>query len=197
MVVGGGAVAERKASSLLESGARVVVISPDLSPTLRDWAKVGRIEIVPRSYQEGDLIGAMVAVAATDSGRVNEMVAIEARAAGVLVNVVDRPELCDFIVPSVIRRGDLLISISTGGRSPALARRLREELERTLGPEYEALARLVGEVRESLKKDGRQVSPEGWQSAITPELVELVKRGQLEEARAQLVALLSRVESGS
>jgi precorrin-2 dehydrogenase / sirohydrochlorin ferrochelatase len=190
VVVGGGVVAERKVSGLLESGAAVTVIAADLTPALIEWAAAGRIEATPRAYQTGDLNGAVLAIAATGDERVNAAVADDARSAGVLVNVVDDPPRCDFIVPSVVRRGDLTVSVSTGGRSPALARLVREDLERALGPEYEDLTLLVGDVRESLLRSGKRVSFEQWQSATTPELLQLVKRGQIDEARSRLMALV-------
>ena len=155
LVVGGGEVALRKARALADAGAHVRVVAPKLAP---GFAEDGRFECVAARYEKQHLEGALVAVAATDDEAVNCRVAEDARAADVLVNVVDRPELCDFIVPAQVRRGDLLIAVSTGGAAPALAKRLRERLEKEFGPEYETYLAVLREVREDLKK--RNVAPD-------------------------------------
>lgn len=187
VVVGGGAVAERKVRALLECEASVTVISPELSPGL--GLLRSQADFLLRLYQEGDLEGAFLAIAATDDREVNRQVAGEARRKGVLVNVVDDPDYCDFIVPSVVRRGELSVAISTGGRSPALARKVREALEAFLGPEYEELLALLAEARQQYK--GR-VPPEGWQQAASAEVLGLLRRGEREAARARIAAALSR-----
>jgi len=149
VVVGGGEVALRKVRALADVGAKVRVVAPKL---VARFAEDGRFECLAERYQKRHLEGALIAVAATDDEAVNRRVAEDARAAGVLVNVVDQPELCDFIVPAQVRRGDLLIAVSTGGAAPALAKRLRERLEKEFGPEYATLLDVLGEVRENLKK---------------------------------------------
>ena len=155
VVVGGGEVALRKARALADAGARVRVVAPDLLPA---FAEDGRLECLAARYEKRHLEGARVVVAATDDEAVNRQVASDARAAGILVNVVDRPELCDFIVPAQVRRGELLIAIATGGAAPALAKRLRERLEEEFGPEYATLLEALREVREDLKR--RNVAPD-------------------------------------
>jgi len=155
LVVGGGAVALRKARALAEAGARVRVVAPQILTECREDT---RIECVCEAYAARHVQGARVVVAATDSEETNARVAADARQAGALVNVVDRPELCDFIVPSQVRRGDLLVAISTGGAAPSLARRLRERLEQDFGPEYETYLAVLREVREDLKS--RNLAPE-------------------------------------
>ncbi|MGB2753829.1 MAG: bifunctional precorrin-2 dehydrogenase/sirohydrochlorin ferrochelatase [Phycisphaerae bacterium] len=149
VVVGGGEVALRKARALADAGAHVRVVAPKL---VAGFTEDGRFECLAARYERHHLEGALVAVAATDDEAVNRRVAEDARAAGVLVNVVDRPELCDFIVPAQVRRGDLLIAISTSGAAPALAKRLRERLEKEFGPEYATYLAVLREVRENLKK---------------------------------------------
>jgi precorrin-2 dehydrogenase/sirohydrochlorin ferrochelatase len=149
VVVGGGEVALRKARALADAGAHVRVVAPTL---VAGFTEDGRFECLAARYERHHLEGALVAVAATDDEAVNRRVAEDARAVGVLVNVVDRPELCDFIGPAQVRRGDLLIAISTGGAAPSLARRLRERLEKEFGPEYATLLEVLREVREDLKK---------------------------------------------
>lgn len=151
VVVGGGAVALRKARALADAGARVRVVAPELLPDLADE---GRFECVAESYAAEHLAGARIVIAATDDEAVNARVAANAREAGALVNVVDRPEQCDFIVPSQVRRGDLLVAVSTGGAAPSLSRRLRKRLEGIFGPEYEPLLEALREVRDDLKARG-------------------------------------------
>jgi precorrin-2 dehydrogenase/sirohydrochlorin ferrochelatase len=155
VVVGGGEVALRKARALADAGAQVRVVAPELAP---GFAEDRRFECVAARYEKRRLEGALVAVAATDDEAVNRRVAQDARAAGVLVNVVDRPELCDFIVPAQVRRGSLVVAVSTGGAAPALAKRLRERLEKEFGPEYATYLAVLREVREDLKR--RNVAPE-------------------------------------
>jgi len=144
LVAGGGDVGERKARALLECGAHVIVASPTVTPGLAALAARGYIERRERTFRRSDLRGCALAVAATGERRVDEALAAMARRWHVLVNVVDRPDHCDFILPSVLRRGELQIAVSTGGRSPALAREIRRRLEGLFGPEYAELVRRVG-----------------------------------------------------
>jgi siroheme synthase-like protein len=135
VVVGGGAVAQRKARSLLASGASVRVICPAASAGLTTLFEKGKIDWVQRHYRRGDLNGAYLAFAATDNTNTNERVAYEARERGIPVNVVDSPAACDFLVPSTVKRRDLVISISTGGTAPAVAKHMRKRLNQLLPPE--------------------------------------------------------------
>jgi len=152
LVVGGGRVAERKVALLLEAGADVAVVSPVVTPRIADLAARGAIRLARRTVRPADLDRVFLAFAATDDAEVNQGVAREVRSAGGLVNVADAPEACDFHVPSVVRRGDLTIAISTGGGSPALAKRLRQRLEATIGPEYEAFLAALRELRARAKE---------------------------------------------
>ena len=190
VVVGGGTVAERKVEGLLGAGARVTVISPELTPALATLKEEGRLHHVARLYREGDLEGYEVAVVATDDGAFNAEVAAEGRRHRVWVNAVDDPPNCDFILPSVIRRGDIVIAASTGGASPALARRLREELEAFLSEDYGPLAELLQEVRQELRSRGIVVDPEAWQRAIDGRLRALLARRRRARAKAYLLASL-------
>jgi precorrin-2 dehydrogenase/sirohydrochlorin ferrochelatase len=147
LVVGGGKVAERKVRSLLEVGAQVVLISPQLTPGLAVLAGRQAVTYCNRHYHPADLEGAFLIISATDNSVTNGQVARDAQARGLLVNVVDKPELCNFIVPAVVRRADFSLSIATGGKSPMLARKIREKLEMQFGPEYGALVDLLGKVR--------------------------------------------------
>lgn len=162
VVVGGGEVAFRKAESLLSAGAAVAVIAPKTGKDILALAKKGAIRLVKRGYKEGDLKGAFLVISATGSKEVNRAVYKDASKAGTLINVVDDPELCGFIVPSIIDRGNLLIAISTSGLSPLLAKALREELEGYIGEEYGEFVEVLGAVRRKLLKNGaNRVKKEG------------------------------------
>jgi siroheme synthase-like protein len=187
VVIGGGEVALRKAESLLECDARVGVISPEICYGLNKLATDGKITVTERNYEAGDLAGAFLAIAATGDEEVNRLAAAEAEQRGILVNVVDAPELCSFIVPSIVRRGYLTLAVSTGGVSPALARKIRVKLEREFGEEYGELTRLIGEVRREIKDEGRRVDAERWQEALDLEsILELLRHGRREDARRQV-----------
>lgn len=193
MVVGGGEVALRKVRALLEHGASVEVISPAPSPELNKLAQRGEIKVLRRSYQPGDLKGAFLAIVATDNRALNRQVVKEAKDKAVLVNVADDLQNSDFIVPSSLRRGLLTIAVSTGGVSPALARKIRARLEKDFGDEYASLVRLVGEVRAELKRQGIKVSGDDWQKTLDLDLIlDLLKRGEDEKARAVLLENLMR-----
>lgn len=153
LVVGGGAVAERKVRALLAAGASVRVVSPTLNEALAGLAREGRILYVRRGYRPGDLAGVLLVVAATASPALNTRIARECRARRILVNVVNAPEAGNFLVPAVLRRGALVIAVSTGGKSPLLARILRDELAARYGPEYAELPELVGGLRKALRGD--------------------------------------------
>lgn len=150
LVVGGGGVAERKIAGLLECGANVVVVAPEITATVAALADDGTIELHRRVYVEGEAAGYFIVIASTGNRPVNRMVSRDAGASGRLVNVADTPELCSFFVPSVLRRGDLRIAVSTGGASPALARRIRRDLEESYPPAYEKLLDRLRELRRSL-----------------------------------------------
>jgi len=148
IVVGGGTVAERKIDTLLDAGAQVTVVSPECTPLVRRWANVGRLALMGREYRAGDLRGFRLAYAATSDAAVNRALRVEARVEGIWLNAIDQPDLCDFITPAIVRRGNLTIAISTNGRCPGLARRIREELEKQFGPEYAGLVDEMGQQRE-------------------------------------------------
>jgi siroheme synthase-like protein len=191
VVVGGGEVAFRKVKMLLECGGKVTVISPKPHPEMAKLSEEGAIHFVQKDYEAGDLKDAFLAVAGTNVNEINRRVADEAKKEGVLLNVVDDPEQSGYIVPSLFRRGDLTIAISTGGTSPALARKIRAKLEQEIGGEYASLLSLIGEVRSLLKKKGYLVSPDAWQEAIDLDsLAELVRAGQRERAKADLLKRL-------
>jgi precorrin-2 dehydrogenase/sirohydrochlorin ferrochelatase len=146
--VGGGEVGARKAEGLVVCGARVVILSRELALPLEKMKQEGRIDHVEADYAASYLRGAFLVIGATGSAEVNEKIAADARAQGILVNIADAPLRCDFILPAVVRRGDLVISVSTGGKSPALAGKLKAELDAAFGREYAALLDILGNVRE-------------------------------------------------
>ena len=147
LVVGAGKVGEPKIVGLLETGARIRVVALDASPAVREWARAGTINLELRAFTVGDLDGAFLAVVATSSRTLNERVYHEAQKRGVLCNVVDVPDLCDFFYPAVVRRGDLQIAISTAGQSPSLAQKIRQQLEKQFGPGYATWVAELGETR--------------------------------------------------
>jgi precorrin-2 dehydrogenase / sirohydrochlorin ferrochelatase len=147
VVIGAGEVAERKVESLLDTGATIVVISPEFTARVASLADQKRIELQRRPYVVGDCAGAALIFSATDDPKISSAVYKEASALGVFVNTADQPPLCSFIMPAVVRRGDIGIAISTGGTSPALAARLRRKISSTIGPEYMRLAELLSRTR--------------------------------------------------
>ena len=147
LVVGAGSVGESKIDGLLETGARIRVVALEASANVREWARTGRIELEVRAFTPADLDGVFLAVVATSSRILNERIYDEAQRRGVLCNVVDVPDLCDFFYPSVVRRGDLQIAVSTAGQSPSLAQKIRQQLEKQFGPAYAAWVAELGETR--------------------------------------------------
>ncbi|HKW65243.1 MAG TPA: bifunctional precorrin-2 dehydrogenase/sirohydrochlorin ferrochelatase [Candidatus Acidoferrum sp.] len=150
LVVGAGAVAEGKIAGLLDAAAKVRVVAPEATAQVKSWAAAGQIEWLARPAEPSDLEGMFLVVAATNSHELHENIHAEASRRGVLCNVVDVPELCNFYYPAVTQRGALQIAVSTSGQSPALAQRLRKELEEQFGPEYEAWLQQLGEERQKL-----------------------------------------------
>ncbi len=191
IVIGGGEVALRKVQILLEYGAEVDVISPELAPELIKLAQDNQISTFSREYKDGDLEKAFVVIAATDSDEINRQVAAEARRRSILINVVDDAMYSDFIVPSVMRRGDITITVSTSGKSPALARKLRAQIEQDIGEQYVPLTDLIAEVREEIIGAGIKVSGDSWQEALDlPFLFELLTEGGKEKASQYLLTKL-------
>jgi precorrin-2 dehydrogenase len=152
IVIGGGEVAERKITSLSGTGAEITVISPDVTPRLLSLSQSNAISWQKRRYIPGDCSGATLVFTATDDPATSRAVWEEATSAGILVNTADQPSLCDFIMPAVVRRGDLAVAISTGGASPALAATLREKLSEMFGPEYQELLELLSQARAEIQR---------------------------------------------
>jgi len=154
-VVGGGKVAARKVATLLDCGGAVLVISPELAIELEELYQAERISWLQRQYQPGDLRDSFLVIAATDDESVQEDVFVEAEKNGLLINVADVPQRCNFILPAIVKRDDLTISISTAGKSPALASKLRQNFEEIVGPEYGTLAEIMGLLRAEVLAQGR------------------------------------------
>lgn len=188
LVVGAGKVGEPKIAGLLETGARIRVVSLQATPAVREWAREGKIELDLRAYSSDDLAGAFLAIVATNSRTLNERVYQEAQRRGLLCNVVDVPNLCDFYYPSVVRRGDLQIAVSTAGQSPSLAQKIRQQLEKQFGLGYASWVAELGETRRlilasDLDKERKLdllhslASREAFEAALA-ELPELVAKGE-------------------
>ena len=205
VVIGGGDMGEEKVERLLDFGARIEVISPEINPAVRSRVDGERLTWTRRGYQNGDLEGAFIAIVADTSDRkVNRAVSEEARLRNVPLNVVDVTNLCTWIAPAIVRRGDVILAASTGGASPALARKLREELagagglgSRHAPMEFADLAPLLTRARTELARKGLKIKPDHWQACLTDELVDLVQDGRQAQAMEVLMAgLLEGVECG-
>ena len=185
VVIGGGKIAEGKVEGLLAVEARVTVISPELSPRLQELSNQKQITYIPRAYQAGDLTGAFMVICATDQAEINHQVWQEASANRQLVNVVDDTPRCNFIAPSILRKGDLTIAISTSGKAPALAVRLKERFQREIGPEYERFLELAGELREPLAKHipDFETRKALWYELVDSDILEVLARGEEDSAR--------------
>jgi len=195
VVVGGGNVAERKVERLLACGARVEVVAKALTPVLAAWKGEGRIVHREADFEEAHLSGASLVIGATDDETVNGRIAKNARARGIPVNIVDDPARCDFILPSVVERGDLLIAVSTGGKSPALARKVREELEEAYGPEYAVLLEILGELREKVIASGRPSAEnrERFAAVVRSEILDDIRRKEWAKVK-EMIRRLTGVE---
>lgn len=190
LIIGGGAVAERRVEVLLNAGAKVTVVSPRLTRPLHSWLVEGKLEHVAREYRPGDLSGFEIAFVATNDTEVSSVVAHEGRERDVWVNAADDPPHCDFILPSVLRRGDLVVAVATGGKSPALSRAIKEELESYFTADYADLAQVAAEVRQELKQHSVNPSAEAWREALGNGFRRLIAEGRKEEARKHLIECL-------
>jgi precorrin-2 dehydrogenase/sirohydrochlorin ferrochelatase len=190
VVVGGSGPAAEKVRGLLESGARVVVCADDISEDVSRLESGGRVEVRRRGFEESDLEGCLLVIDASGDDASGARVAAAARARGVLVNVLDRPALCDFIAPALLRRGPLQVAISTAGRSPFMASHLRKRLEDDYGPEWGELVEMVGQLRDRLRASGVPLEQQNQVYARIPDsgALELLREGRPEAARLALLA---------
>jgi siroheme synthase-like protein len=195
LVVGGGAVGERKVQDLLRAGARVTVVSREITPQLIQWADAGRIVFIRGDFDPRQLEGMTLVVGATDDQEVNRRVSLAAQARGLFVNIVDAPELCTFIVPAQVRRGPLTIAVSTGGASPALARQVREKLEMLFGEDYGRYLRVMQTVRDRVlaRRRGHPENVSLFQALVAGALHEALAQGDRLRALAVLEGVLGEV----
>lgn len=192
LVVGGGPVATRKVKMLLKCGASVTVISPVVSQQLKNLADSGAITLHGRSYRSADLAGIFLVIGATDDEKLNRQISKDANRLNLLCNIADRPQDCNFILPSIVRRGDLTISISTSGKSPALAKKLRKSLEDQFGEEYAVFLQLIGAIRKKLLR--RSHEPEAhkklFEQLIYSGLVDMIRDNKIADINALLFKVL-------
>jgi siroheme synthase-like protein len=179
VVIGGGLIAEGKVGSLLEAEAAVTIVSPELTARLREWVEAGWVEYIGRQYEPGDLADAFLAISATDDRSVNAQVWEEAQENNIPINVVDDTPHCNFIAPSILRRGDLIITVSTSGRAPALAVRLREKIETLVGDEHVRFLELAGTLREPLaaRFPSFETRKALWYKLVDSDVLDLLRRG--------------------
>ena len=190
LVIGGGAVGTRKVRTLLECGARVTVVSPVISESLRNLAEDNRLQLVERHYDRSDLEDMFLVIGATNDEQLNQRISEHARQRNLLCNIADRPEACTFILPSIINRGDLCITISTSGKSPAMAKRLRKHLSEQFGPEYIDFLRLMGNLRMELLS--REHAPEAHKQIFE----QLIDAGMLDLIRARRIEKIDELLQG-
>lgn len=192
LVVGGGGVGTRKVKGLLQSGAIVTVVTLEATQTIADWAAEKKIQLFERAYENNDLEGHFMVMGATNNEVLNRQIYKDAEKRNMLCNIADRPKACNFILPAVIRRGDLSIAVSTSGKSPAFARFLRLQLEQEYGPEYARLLDLMGTIREKLL--AREHAPEQhkplFEALISGGLLELIRENDPTEIDALLTRIL-------
>ena len=192
LVVGGGSVARRKVETLLEHGASVSIVSRALCTKLEELVEKGKIRFLGKKFQESFLGGAFLVIAATDDKELNHKISRAARAKGLLINAVDQPEDCNFIVPSIVNRGNLQIAISTSGKSPAMAKTIRKELEDRFGTEYEIFLTVMGRIREKLLPMGfsQKENSSIFQQLIDVGLLKMITNGDTNGAENALSAIL-------
>ncbi|MFH1078692.1 MAG: bifunctional precorrin-2 dehydrogenase/sirohydrochlorin ferrochelatase [Pseudomonadota bacterium] len=179
VVVGGGAVAERKAERLIECGAHVAIVSRTLTPLLEGRKKANTIEHIDTDYEKQTLNGAFMVIGATDRDDVNAQVSQDARSLGMLVNIVDDPDRCNFILPSLLQQGDLSIAVSTGGKSPALARKIREDLQQHYGPEYKNLLKIMGSLRKKIlaQRHAPEANKAVFEVLVRSDMLQAIREG--------------------
>jgi siroheme synthase-like protein len=190
LVVGAGRIAARKIDSLLAAGADVHVVAPNAGDEVRAWADEGRLSLTERPFEPEDVAEAWLVVTATDVPEVNRAAFEAGEARRIFVNSADDPANCSFTLMSVVRRGDIVVSIGTNGRSPALATFLKDHVRDEMGPEYETLLELLSEAREEIRSTGRSSEDSDWRAAIDSGILDLIREGRESEARELLRSCL-------
>jgi siroheme synthase-like protein len=191
VVIGAGRIAARKIAGLLDAGAAVHVVAPDLGDEVVAWRDAGRVTVAERPFEAADLDGAWLATAATPDPAVNAAVYQAGEARRVFVNAADDPAHCSFTLMSVVRQGDLVVTIGTGGRSPALATYLKDHVATEMGPEWGALLDLLAEEREAAHAAGVSTETLDWRQALDSGILDLVRAGRVAQAKELLRACLS------
>ncbi len=188
VVVGGGRVAERKVKTLLSCHARIKLISPRITSVLKKMVGQGKLKWRPRVFRGGDLQNAFLVFATTDDPEVNRLIAVQAKQSNKLVNVANLPEASSFLVPAVVRRGGLLIAVSTSGHSPALAKRIRQELGRAFGREFSGFLKLLGRVRQVLlaRIPTQTQRQRIFNRLVRSEILDLIRSGRLHSAKKRI-----------
>ena len=190
IIIGGGTVCARKAETMLKYGARVTVVAPELTEEIEQWAREGKLAIKRKHYDESDIDGANIVIASTDDQRVNEQIAADCRKRRIPVNVVDVTPLCEFIVPAIVEKGSVQIAISTGGKSPALARTLKEDLIELIGAEYTEVNDLLGTLRDAAKAvlpadtDRKRF----FDGILARGILQMLREGRRQDAREAIIA---------
>lgn len=184
LIIGGGNVCARKAETMMKYGARVTIVSPECTDEIEQWASQNVLSIRRKKYAENDLDGASMVIASTDDPCINARVARDCRRRKIPVNVVDVTHLCEFIVPAIVESGSIQIAISTGGKSPALARTLKEDLQKFVGPEYDTVNRILGTLRAAAKKTlPTDVDRKRFFDAIIAQgIIDMLREGRHREA---------------
>ncbi len=192
LVVGGGSVGTRKVMTLLNCGAIVTVVSPDVTEQLSEIANNGKIELIKRDYRSSDLDGMFLVIGATDNEELNSRIHSDSEKLNKLCNIADRPNACNFILPSIVSRGDLVIAISTSGKSPAFAKKLRKDLEKEFGMEYAEFLKLMGAIRKKLLAEAH--APEAhkplFEQLINSGLIDMIRERRKEDTDRLLFNVL-------
>lgn len=192
LVVGGGGVGTRKVDTLLSCGARVTVVSPEVTDGLRRLSACGTITLWERAYAASDLEGIFLVIGATDDEDLNRRISADAGQLNLLCNIADRPEKCNFILPAIVQRGDLVLTVSTSGQSPAMAKKLRRELERQFGEEYAVLLKLMGAIRKRLLAEAH--APEAhkpiFEKIVHSDILTWIRDGRMQEVNRLLAEIL-------
>lgn len=192
LVVGGGSVGTRKVLMLLNCGADVTVVSPVATKKLRELSNNGTVKLKERPFETSDLDGRFLVIGATDNEDLNRQIHTEAERRGLLCNIADRPETCNFILPSIVNRGDLIIAISTSGKSPAFAKKMRKQLEKEFGEEYAQFLNLMGAIRKKMLSEDHkpEVHKHLFEQLIERDLVQMFKEGKTEDINSLLLEVL-------
>ena len=194
LVVGGGSVAGRKIKTLLDYRAVVSIVSRELSTEIKDYVDSGEVRYLGEEFNPVFLKEIFLVIAATDDAELNHRISQAAEAKGLLINAVDQPSDCNFIVPSIIKKGDLIVAVSTSGKSPALAKKIREQLTEYFGDEYDIFLRIMGGIRSEVISSGSDQNENSriFNQIIDSDLFEAVKAGKLNDAAAILSKILGR-----